>query len=810
MIPSIYQADIFDAVENTNDSLLIEAVAGSGKTTTIVAAVKLLPKRIRAIFVAFNKAIAEELGTRLPDHIESSTLHSVGLKAWRSVAGNIKIDAKKVYTIMDQDFICKDLMTSEFTGMVRFKIKTLVGLMKNHGMVPPGSRDYVGLAPCEDEDIRALMSHYDVDFNLSKEGLTRHEYVQMVKEFDAKLFRICRRILEVNIKNRNTLDFDDMLYFPVIAANQIKFPKYHVVMVDEAQDVSQIQRVILKNILRKDGRLIAVGDSCQPGNTLVKVVENKQGKFHGGTLTDKPISELSVGDLVVSYDITQGQYIKGRRVNGITRKPYIGRLIKVTTESGLYSEYTSNHHCIADFSSIRDKYVVYLMTRHNDTQARIGVCRMDYGSVGSGLVCRFRAEKADKAWILGLFDYRNDALLHEQIFSFQYSIPTMIWVDSNSSKSFPQTHIDSFWDNVGDMNGLIQVCLDLCEKSILYPLLEKSINGASKNLTLKRPIVVRAINLESGCSVLPYKENRTSYKKDYEKIQVEVDFFDGDVYSLDVDQDHTYIADGIVTHNCQAIYGFRGADSKSLQSIAEDFGTRELPLSICYRCPKSVVEVAKQYVPTIEPHDNAPEGEVVTLGDYNRNTMDGFERGDYIVCRNVAPLVKCAFSLITNRKPCAIKGKDIGATIKSLIKSLKPTCIPELRQRLRDWEANEKRKLLEDDPQANLSRIEDRADSVRTFIDCSGASTVDAVCKAVDDMFSDKVEGAIMLSTIHKAKGLEADRVLFLDSQLIPSKYATQEWQKQQETNLLYVAVTRAKSYLGYITTPDDKVKVEL
>ena len=522
MIPSIYQADIFDAVENTNDSLLIEAVAGSGKTTTIVAAVKLLPKRIRAIFVAFNKSIAEELGTRLPDHIESSTLHSVGLKAWRSVAGNIKIDAKKVYTIMDQDFICKDLMTSEFTGMVRFKIKTLVGLMKNHGMVPPGSRDYVGLAPCEDEDIRALMSHYDVDFNLSKEGLTRHEYIQMVKEFDTKLFRICRRILEVNIKNSNTLDFDDMLYFPVIAADIIKFPKYHVVMVDEAQDVSQIQRVILKNILRKDGRLIAVGDSSQ------------------------------------------------------------------------------------------------------------------------------------------------------------------------------------------------------------------------------------------------------------------------------------------------AIYGFRGADSKSLQSIAEDFGTRELPLSICYRCPKSVVEVAKQYVPQIESHENAPEGEVATLGDYNPNTMEGFERGDYIVCRNVAPLVKCAFSLIANRKPCAIKGKDIGATIKSLIKSLKPTCIPELRQRLRDWEANEKRKLLEDDPQANLSRIEDRADSVRTFIDCSGASTVDAVCKAVDDMFSDKVEGAIMLSTIHKSKGLEADRVLFLDSQLIPSKYATQEWQKQQETNLLYVAVTRAKSYLGYVTTPDDKAKVEL
>lgn len=524
MIPSIYQADIFDAVENTNDSLLIEAVAGSGKTTTIVKAVKLLPRRIRAIFVAFNKAIAEELGARLPEHIESSTLHSVGLRAWKSYAGNVKIDAKKVYSIMDQDFICKELMTSEFTGMVRYKIKTLVGLMKNHGMVPGTVRDpgIVGLQPCEDEDIRALMSHYDIDFNLSKEGLTRYEYNQMVKEFDAKLFRIVRRILEVNIKSRNMVDFDDMLYFPVIFASQIKYPKYHVVMVDEAQDVSAIQRVILKNILRDGGRLIAVGDSAQ------------------------------------------------------------------------------------------------------------------------------------------------------------------------------------------------------------------------------------------------------------------------------------------------AIYGFRGADSKSMSSIAEDFGTRELPLSICYRCPKSVIEVAQQYVPQIEAHEDAPDGEVVDMGTYQRGTMEGFERGDYVICRNVAPLVKCAFALIAARKPCAIKGKDIGSNIKSLIKSLKPSCIPELRQRLRDWEQKEKQKLLDDDPQANLSRIEDRADSVRTFIDCSGAATVDAVCQAVDDMFSDKIEGAIMLSTIHKAKGLEADRVLFLDRNLIPSKYATQEWQKQQETNLLYVAVTRAKQYLGYVYTPDDKQKVEL
>jgi superfamily I DNA/RNA helicase len=58
-----------------------------------------------------------------------------------------------------------------------------------------------------------------------------------------------------------------------------------------------------------------------------------------------------------------------------------------------------------------------------------------------------------------------------------------------------------------------------------------------------------------------------------------------------------------------------------------------------------------------------------------------------------------------------------------------------------------------------------------------------------------------MLSTIHKAKGLENDRIFFLCPELIPSKYATQPWQYEQEANLKYVAITRAKQELIYVWT---------
>jgi DNA helicase-2/ATP-dependent DNA helicase PcrA len=53
----------------------------------------------------------------------------------------------------------------------------------------------------------------------------------------------------------------------------------------------------------------------------------------------------------------------------------------------------------------------------------------------------------------------------------------------------------------------------------------------------------------------------------------------------------------------------------------------------------------------------------------------------------------------------------------------------------------------------------------------------------------------LTLSTIHRAKGKEWNRVYVLgESTLQPSKYARTEEQKQQERNLMYVCATRTKN----------------
>ena len=75
---SDYQLDIFDAVENGSENIAINAVAGSGKTTTIVSACRRLKEKERnVIFLAFNKLIVEELKTKLKGFAEVSTLHPI-------------------------------------------------------------------------------------------------------------------------------------------------------------------------------------------------------------------------------------------------------------------------------------------------------------------------------------------------------------------------------------------------------------------------------------------------------------------------------------------------------------------------------------------------------------------------------------------------------------------------------------------------------------------------------------------------------------------------------------------------------------
>jgi len=244
----------------------------------------------------------------------------------------------------------------------------------------------------------------------------------------------------------------------------------------------------------------------------------------------------------------------------------------------------------------------------------------------------------------------------------------------------------------------------------------------------------------------------------------------------------------------QAIYGFRGADSSSLANIADRFSAVRMPLSITYRCPRAVVELAKQYAPEIECADSAPEGVVRSA---NRGAFE-FDNDDLVLCRKNAPLLGLAYELISNGVRCEVMGRDLGKGLAALVKrmtSQKRSTVGAVLQRLREWTDTEYNKAVDDGKDARAESIEDRSACIEVLADgIENDAPIAALLSRIDSVFN--ARGGVTLSSVHRAKGLEADRVVILEPDLMPSPMATQAWQKEQENNLMYVAYTRAKREL--------------
>ena len=95
---SPYQKSLFAEIESLSGHIMVNAVAGSGKTFSLLECMR----RVKgdSIFVAFNKSIASELSQKVPSHVTASTLHSFGLKAITKAFGWCKVDKKKLSFIM--------------------------------------------------------------------------------------------------------------------------------------------------------------------------------------------------------------------------------------------------------------------------------------------------------------------------------------------------------------------------------------------------------------------------------------------------------------------------------------------------------------------------------------------------------------------------------------------------------------------------------------------------------------------------------------------------------------------------------------
>jgi len=272
-------------------------------------------------------------------------------------------------------------------------------------------------------------------------------------------------------------------------------------------------------------------------------------------------------------------------------------------------------------------------------------------------------------------------------------------------------------------------------------------------------------------------------------------------------RDRPTVSRVITVGDCrQAIYRFRGADDNAMVNLKAMFDSDELPLSVCYRCPTSVIEIAQGVVgvENIQAAPGAPVGQVIRrrAGDLS-DTLAGLVRGDMVMCRTNAPLVPGALACIARGVKATVRGRDIGVGVTGFVadtlRRTKPTSLKDYVQKLGDWVGIRIAALVSADKIKPAQLLEDQYGCVVAVAE--RCTEVYEIAQQLDGIFADDGDG-VVFSSVHKAKGLEAETAVILAPELMPHPMAAKarnfEAAMTQERNLYYVAVTRAMSTLIY------------
>ena len=242
----------------------------------------------------------------------------------------------------------------------------------------------------------------------------------------------------------------------------------------------------------------------------------------------------------------------------------------------------------------------------------------------------------------------------------------------------------------------------------------------------------------------------------------------------------------------QGIYAGRGAVADVLDVVKDRWKAHELPLTITWRCPKAVVAMAKRIVPDYEAAPQAPEGQVIDLP--LDKALELTVPGDFVVSRLNAPLVRVCLSILRRGVRANIEGRDVGAGLVALVRKLKGRSMVDFLQKLQKWEERETNRARASKNERKEAEVHDKAMTLEFLAEgLSGVSELEArICSLFTDDDHGRA-GRVTCSSVHRIKGLEADRVFVLRDTMYPGKKGHA---KIEEQNIDYVAITRAKKVL--------------
>lgn len=237
--PTAEQAAIVAAACESERNLLVSALAGAAKTSTLELIAQALPD-IEILALAFNRKMATEMQERMPPNVKAMTLNALGHRTWMDATGRrLKINASKTYEIASELVKTRpsaeqSVLWEQFGELLR-----IIDFGKSCGYIPSGHFDLTK-ALMHDED---FFGHLEQRLSFIEEDFIRE---------------VTLTSLQMALKG--DCDYNDQILMPTVFHGA--FPRYPLTLVDEAQDLSALNHATLRKMVGKR-RLICVGDPCQ-------------------------------------------------------------------------------------------------------------------------------------------------------------------------------------------------------------------------------------------------------------------------------------------------------------------------------------------------------------------------------------------------------------------------------------------------------------------------------------------------------------------------------------------------------------------
>lgn len=579
-----------EAVLTIDGTVRILSVAGSGKTKVLTnrTAYMINEKGIRpsrVMLTSFTNKASEEMRERLSsmlsefdlDSITLGTFHSIGFKLLREYRKHTEYNkglvnpSKVILQTWQQIKIAQDIIKN-------FKYK-YSNVREMHDIV-----DSIKVPMY----LKAVSSYKNM--NISTTEL--HKLGDDSNNKKVKLYKEFYVAYEEQKKKQQQIDFDDMLYLTVrlLSENEDVLEscqnKWDYIMVDEAQDNNILQYDIINMISYPKRNLFVVGDDdqCSPQGNKVLTTNGYVD-----------ISELdNTKHKLATYDKSHSCVLgirKGYNFNKANRE-YEGLLYTVTADNKSTSA-TDNHKWLVKWNNDAkqpDINIVYMMRQ--GLKYRIGWCQLFKSDGTLHLSARCRNENAEEAWILKVFNNKTDASIYESYVATKYGLPLVPFSEVENAKHYKQKALDNFFEmTIPFLENRAIKSLNEHDLCIDYPIWKRDVVSNNRHGSTIQE--VNSINLIDGLMQVPVHVKGKEVK--WETIQVTKEKFKGEVYSLDVEKHHTYISNGIITHNC--MYGFRFASPQSFIDFDRDYeNVKDIYLPLNYRSNVDILLTANKLI----------------------------------------------------------------------------------------------------------------------------------------------------------------------------------------------------------------------